>query len=57
MKKPLIRNGYIEAPDLPGLGIDDLDDEVIREHVAPWNPGIWAPTDEWTYEVSCDITN
>ena len=54
MNKPLINNGYIDAPDLPGLGIDDLNDEVIREHIAPWEPGLWEPTDEWNYEFSSD---
>ena len=54
MQKPLVNRGYVDVPDLPGLGIDDMNDEVIREHIAPWSPGLWAPTDEWNYEVSYD---
>ena len=29
LPKPLIQDGFITVPDRPGLGIEDLDDEVI----------------------------
>src|SRR5204862_483094 len=29
LPKPLVKNGFIEVPDKPGLGIDDVVDEVI----------------------------
>ena len=54
MHKPLIDRGFIEVPDLPGLGIDDLNDEVIREHVSSWDSELWAPTDEWNFEFAAD---
>ena len=54
MRKPLIQNGFIEVPDLPGLGIDDMNDEVIAEHISQLNPGVWEPTDEWNHEYSVD---
>ena len=33
LPKPLVRDGFIEVPDRPGLGIDDIDDAVIAEHL------------------------
>ena len=46
-KPHIVDNGFIEVPDKPGLGIEDLNDEVIAEHVDPSYPDIWAPTEEW----------
>jgi len=50
----LVQNGYIEVPDKPGLGIDDYNDEVIKEHLNPKFPELWAPTDNWNDEWSHD---
>nr|HMN61638.1 mandelate racemase/muconate lactonizing enzyme family protein [Anaerolinea sp.] len=47
LPKPLVKNGFIELPDAPGLGIEALNDEVIAEHLHPNIPGLWEPTDEW----------
>ncbi len=47
LPNPILQNGFIEVPDKPGLGIDDLNDEVIAEHLHPDFPGIWASTEEW----------
>ncbi|MCL2665589.1 MAG: mandelate racemase/muconate lactonizing enzyme family protein, partial [Defluviitaleaceae bacterium] len=52
----LIQNGFIEVPDRPGLGIDDYNDEVLREHLRPEYPQLWAPTDTWDNEISWDRT-
>ena len=54
MKKPLIQEGFIDVPDLPGLGIDELNDDVIAEHISDFTPGLWEPTDEWNHEYSVD---
>ena len=54
MKKPLIQQGFINTYDLPGLGIDDLNDEVILEHICDNDPGLWEPTDQWDHEHSVD---
>ena len=54
MPKPLIDKGFINVYDLPGLGIDDLNDEVIKEHISTSDPGLWAPTDEWNFEYCAD---
>ena len=51
---PIVRNGFIELTDKPGLGIEGLNDEVIREHINPEAPGLWEPTDQWDHEFSHD---
>jgi len=50
----LVQNGYIEVPDRPGLGIDDYNDEVIKEHLHPRFPELWAATDMWDNDWSYD---
>ena len=50
----LVQNGYIAVPDRPGLGIDDYNDEVIKEHLHPRFPELWASTDNWNDEWSHD---
>ena len=56
LPKPLVRDGFIEVPDKPGLGIDDIDDAVIGKHLQPGVSGIWQPTDQWDDEWSWDRT-
>ncbi len=52
--KPLVKDGYIQVPDAPGLGIEALNDEVIAEHIHPAIPGLWDPTDSWNEDWSHD---
>ncbi|WP_337102120.1 mandelate racemase/muconate lactonizing enzyme family protein [Paenibacillus sp. YIM B09110] len=47
LPKPLVQNGFIHVPDAPGLGIEELNNEVIAAHLHPEIPGLWLPTDEW----------
>ena len=54
LPKPLVKDGYIEVPDAPGLGIESLNDEVIKEHLHPDVPGLWESTDQWNNEFSHD---
>ena len=54
MPKPLVDHGFIHVYDLPGLGIDDLNDECIREHVSSLKPGIWEDTSAWNFEYASD---
>ncbi|HEY9076195.1 MAG TPA: mandelate racemase/muconate lactonizing enzyme family protein [Anaerolineaceae bacterium] len=54
LPKPLVKDGYITVPDAPGLGIETLNDEVIRQHLHPAVPGMWEPTDAWDNEDSHD---
>jgi L-alanine-DL-glutamate epimerase-like enolase superfamily enzyme len=56
LPKPLVRDGFIEVPDKPGLGIDDIDDGVIAAHLQEGATGIWEPTDRWDDEYSWDRT-
>ncbi len=50
----VIQNGFIPVSDRPGLGFDDLNDEVLREHLMPGTPEPWAPTDQWDTEYAND---
>ncbi len=45
--KKIVKNGFIDVPDKPGLGVDDYNDEVIREHLHPDYPELWAETSRW----------
>jgi L-alanine-DL-glutamate epimerase-like enolase superfamily enzyme len=56
LDKPIVMDGFIEVPDKPGLGIDDVNDEVIREHLQDGATGTWEPTDRWDDEESWDRT-
>jgi L-alanine-DL-glutamate epimerase-like enolase superfamily enzyme len=56
LPKPLMQDGFITVPDKPGLGIDDVVDEVIRQHLQPGVTDIWQPTDRWDNEYSWDRT-
>lgn len=52
--KPIVRDGYILVPDAPGLGIESIDDEVLKEHLHPDHPDLWASTEEWNDEWAND---
>jgi L-alanine-DL-glutamate epimerase-like enolase superfamily enzyme len=51
---PLIEKGFITVPDKPGLGIDSLNDEILRKHVNPLYPEIWHSTEQWDTWYSRD---
>jgi len=46
--------GFIDVPNAPGLGIEALNEELIKEKLHPDFPEAWAPTDEWDREWSND---
>lgn len=53
--KPIVDHGFIKVPDLPGLGIEGLNDDVIREHIDQDKiPGLWESTDEWNTTFAHD---
>jgi L-alanine-DL-glutamate epimerase-like enolase superfamily enzyme len=52
IEKPLIRNGFAQASNAPGLGIE-LNEEVIKQHLAP-GTGYFEPTTQWDNEKSWD---
>lgn len=54
LPKPVIQNGFIKVPDGPGLGIESLNEELLRQHINPDIPGMWEPTDQWNKEFSND---
>mgnify|MGYP002682738613 CR=1 FL=1 len=49
-----VENGFITVPDKPGLGVDDYNDEVLREHLDPKYPVMWAETSHWDDVYSHD---
>ncbi|MBT4499590.1 MAG: mandelate racemase/muconate lactonizing enzyme family protein [Gemmatimonadetes bacterium] len=51
---PLIQNGYIQVPEAPGLGFTDLNEELIREHLDPDDPGYFEPSEMWDSESAHD---
>lgn len=51
---PLIVNGFARVPDAPGLGIEALNEDLIREHLHAKYPGQWEPTDSWNDEWAND---
>jgi L-alanine-DL-glutamate epimerase-like enolase superfamily enzyme len=48
----LIKDGYIEVPEGPGLGFE-INDDVVREHLIE-GASLWAPTPEWDGERAWD---
>ena len=50
----LIQNGYIKVPNAPGLGIEGLNEDLIKEKLHSDFPEAWAPTDHWDKEWSND---
>jgi gluconate/galactonate dehydratase len=50
LPKPLVRNGSINVHDLPGLGIEALNDRILMEHIHPDIPGLWEETSRWDHE-------
>ncbi|MBN2984085.1 MULTISPECIES: mandelate racemase/muconate lactonizing enzyme family protein [Cohnella] len=50
----LVQNGFMTIVDAPGLGIDDLNDEVLAAHLHPSNAAVWESTDEWNDHYSND---
>jgi len=51
---PLFVDGFVKVPDKPGLGIDELNEELIKEHIHEKYPGIWESTDQWNDEWAND---
>ncbi len=52
--QPLVREGHIDVPEGPGLGFEDLDEDIVRQHLDPRFPGYFAPTPEWDAERAHD---
>ena len=46
--------GFIKVPSKPGLGIDELNEKLIKRQACAEFPPPWAPTKEWDKEWSND---
>ncbi len=51
---PLVHDGYIAVPDAPGLGFDDINEELFREHLDPDDSVFFEDTSAWDNEFSHD---
>jgi L-alanine-DL-glutamate epimerase-like enolase superfamily enzyme len=54
LPNPLIQDGYITVPEMPGLGFSDINEEAIHRFIDPNDPGYFEPTDVWDKERSHD---
>jgi L-alanine-DL-glutamate epimerase-like enolase superfamily enzyme len=55
LPSPLIQDGFIQVPDKPGLGFDEINEELFRAHLDPADPVYFdQPTDGWDTERSWD---
>jgi hypothetical protein len=54
--KPALRyeGGFIEVPNKPGLGIDELNEKLIKKQACKDFPAPWTSTKEWDKEWSND---
>ena len=49
IENPLFKDGFVNVPDKPGLGIDALNEELIAEHLErAWNGAVLAYAKEKT---------
>lgn len=53
LPKPIIQGGYIGVPEAPGLGFT-LNEDAVKEHLVPDDPGFFEPTPQWDSERSWD---
>ena len=51
--KPIVQNGFINVPNTPGLGVS-LNEDAVKEHLNPEDPGYFQPTSEWDKEHAFD---
>lgn len=51
---PLIVDGFANVPNKPGLGIDELNEELIAQHIHEKYPGQWESTQMWDNEWAND---
>jgi len=52
LDKPFVKDGYVEVPDKPGVGLE-LNEEAVKEHLGKGEE-LFAPTDEWNERQSWD---
>ena len=55
LPNPLIEDGFFAVPEKPGLGFDDINEDLFREHLDERDPVYFdQPTGEWDREWSWD---
>ncbi len=54
LENPLMKDGFINVPDAPGLGIEDLDEEIIKQYIHKDHPGCFEETSAWDHEWAND---
>ncbi|HEY9291725.1 MAG TPA: mandelate racemase/muconate lactonizing enzyme family protein [Microlunatus sp.] len=54
LPNPIIQDGYIAVPDKPGLGFDDVNEDLFAEHLDPQAPLLFADTAGWDGEHAHD---
>ena len=54
LPKPIINKGYIDVPNAPGLGIESLNEDLIKEKLHEDFPEAWADTSQWDKEWAND---
>ncbi len=55
LPSPLIVDGHIAVPEKPGLGFDDINEEMFRRYLDPDDPVFFdQPTDAWDNESAHD---
>jgi L-alanine-DL-glutamate epimerase-like enolase superfamily enzyme len=55
LPNPLVGDdGHIAVPDKPGLGFDDINEELFREHLDPADPAYFEESSIWDSEVVRD---
>lgn len=51
---PLFKDGFVNVPNKPGLGIDSLNEDLIKEHMHEKYPEAWGDTSFWDNEWAND---
>lgn len=52
IEKPLYKDGFVQVPDGPGLGVE-LNLDAVKEHLEPGRQ-LFGPTEEWNRDRSND---
>ncbi len=54
LPNPLIQDGYIQVPETPGLGFEDINDEMFRKYLDPKAPVFFESSEAWDTDWSWD---
>lgn len=49
-----IEDGFVKVPEVGGIGIDDLNEDMIKKYMKEKPKGYFEPTDEWNDEWAND---